>query len=104
VEIDFKNIPIKFKNIHNIFLTMNILYPGCDDPFFDYKKSDTSDWDSILEMSNLKKGIIWKENQICPDPRFYSIDDIEKYNHYKIVTDNYELDVWCDEYFYEYVS
>lgn len=66
LEIDFKNIQIKFKKIHNMILTKKILYAGYDDPFFDYKKYDTSDWDLILEMSNLEKGIIWKKNQICP--------------------------------------
>ncbi|WP_144280851.1 hypothetical protein [Chryseobacterium echinoideorum] len=34
LEIDFKNIQIKFKKIHNMILTKNILYAGYDDPFF----------------------------------------------------------------------
>ncbi|MBB6329223.1 hypothetical protein HNP24_000173 [Chryseobacterium sediminis] len=101
VEIDFENIQIKFKNIRNMFLTKNILYPGYDDPFFDYKRYDTSDWGSILEISNIEKGIIWKRDKICPDPRFYFIENMEDLNHYKIVTDDYELDVVCKEYDYD---
>lgn len=104
VKIDFKNIQIKFKNIHNMILTKNILYAGYDDPFFDYKKYDTSDWDLILEMSNLEKGIIWKESQICPDPRFYTTENDENSNSYKIVTDTYELDIICDEHSYDFIT
>lgn len=103
LEIDFKNIQIKFKNIHNMMLAKNILYPGYDDPFFDYKKYDISEWESILEMSNMEKGIIWKESQICPDPRFYTIENDENSNSYKVVTDTYELDFMCEEYSYDFI-
>ena len=103
LEIDFKNIQIKFKNIHNMILTKNTIYAGYDDPFFDYKKYDTSDWDLILEMSNLEKGIIWKKNQICPDPRFYSVETNENSKYYKIAADSYELDIICEEYSYDFI-
>jgi len=103
VEIDFKNIQLKFKNIHNMFLTKNILYAGYDDPFFDYNKYNTSELDSILEMSNLEQGIMWKKNQICPDPRFHSVETSENSNYYKIATDNYELDIMCEEYSYDFI-
>ena len=86
-----------------MILTKNILYAGYDDPFFDYNKYNTSKLDLILEMSNLEKGIIWKKNQICPDPRFYSLKTNENSKYYKIATDSYELDILCEEYSYDFI-
>lgn len=46
---------------------------------------------------------IWKESQICPDPRFYSFENNENSKYYKIATDNYELDILCEEYSYDFI-
>jgi len=101
LEIKFENILIKFKDVNNMTLLKNELSDGYDDSFFDYDKYDVLHLKDVLELSNIEKGIIWKRDKICPDPRFYFIENKEKLNHYKIVTDDYELDIVCKEYDYD---